>query len=119
LNIRQGLNAKQQIDLSQIRASILEDVFSRQPARDTVKPQRPSPLAADSNILAELQILYPAVRSLGTSQMIISYSKKAQRDTQRVVLVKFSSALRTADRNKLEQWLRVRYRSAQLRLVAQ
>lgn len=119
LKIRQGLNAKQQIDFSQIRASILEDVFSRQSPRDSIKQIATTPSVADSNVLAELKVLYPAVRSLGMSNMVVNYPNSTKTDTQRVVLVNFSAALKVADRNKLEQWLRVRYRSERVRLVTQ
>ncbi|WP_342645376.1 TIGR00341 family protein [Mucilaginibacter sp. CSA2-8R] len=119
LKIRQGLNAKQEIDLSQIRASILEDVFSTQKPQDTIRAQKNKPAVADSNVLAELKVLYPSVRSLGRSQMIISYPDTAKRDTQQVILASFATALRPADRSKLEQWLRVRYRTEQIRLVTQ
>lgn len=39
LNIRQGLNAKHEIDFSQIKASILEDVFKSTQRTDTIQKQ--------------------------------------------------------------------------------
>ncbi|MFD1255956.1 TIGR00341 family protein [Mucilaginibacter terrae] len=119
LKIRQGLNAKQKIDLSQIKASIIEDVFSKQAAVDTLKRQPIKKAVADTNVLAELKVLYPAIRSFGMGKMAIYNASAAKADTLSVALVSFRSALRPADRIKLEQWLRIRYRSEKIRLVVQ
>ncbi|WP_158828512.1 DUF389 domain-containing protein [Mucilaginibacter lacusdianchii] len=119
LKIRQGLNAKQQIDLSQIKASILEDVFS-QGAADTVTQKSENTATSDTTVLAELKILYPALRSFGTSRMI-AYSKQdtLKADTVHIAVARFSSPLRKVDRQKLELWLRVRYKSGAVRLITE
>ena len=119
LNIRQGLNAKQEIDFSQIKASILEDVFSRQQNPDTVKMDMVKPAIADTNVIAELKILYPGLRSFGISTMVIYTAESRKADTLKVALAGFRSTIRQADRNKLEQWLRVRYKNNGMRLVVQ
>ncbi|RVT98422.1 TIGR00341 family protein [Mucilaginibacter limnophilus] len=118
LNIRQGLNAKQEIDFSQIKASILEDVFSRQQSTDTIKVNPAAPAVADSNVLAELKVLYPAIRSFGINSMVLYTSSNGKADTLNVALADFRSAIRPADRAKLEEWLRVRYKT-NIRLVVQ
>ena len=119
LHIRQGLNAKQQIDLTQIKASILEDVFSKQPIADTVQTTGKSKAVADTNVLKELQVLYPSVRSFGVSQMVVHSTKNTTADTVSVAMAVFGKPLRSADRVKLEQWLRVRYRTNTVRLLVQ
>lgn len=118
LNIRQGLNAKQQLDLSQIKASILEDVFNSEDKPDTVKvkPRTPN---KDSIILAELKILYPAVKYFGVSKVAIRNADTALIDTQKIALVHFSKPLRKADVQKLTSWLRQRYQSPNLKLMVQ
>ncbi|GAB2976522.1 TIGR00341 family protein [Mucilaginibacter puniceus] len=118
LNIRQGLNAKQQIDLSQIKASILEDVFSNT-TYNTAKENEDT-ITADTAVLAELKVLYPAIRSFGLSRMVL-YRKTDSlvTDTVEVALADFKSTLRKADRDKLQKWLRVRYKSTAIRLVVE
>lgn len=120
LVIRQGLNAKQQIDLSQIKASILEDVFNGRQQSDTViTPLATQTLPNDTMVLAELKVLYPALRSFGISQMV-TYSKQdtLRSDTAQVALVHFASPLRKADLQKLELWLKVRYQSEAIQVIS-
>lgn len=119
LNIRQGLNAKQEIDFSQIKASIMEDVFSRQQRTDTVKAVITKAAIADTNVLAELKVLYPGIQSFGVSSMVIYTAESRKADTMKIALAGFRSAIRPADRTKLEKWLRVRYKSTGIRLVVQ
>ncbi|TWR29911.1 TIGR00341 family protein [Mucilaginibacter pallidiroseus] len=119
LNIRQGLNAKQQLDLSQIKASILEDVFSRQASADTVKKTAIVKPRADSNVLAEIKILFPAVQSFGVTKMGIHRADTNLVDTQRVAFARFKTPLPKNDEAKLRNWLQKRYQSPDLKLVTQ
>lgn len=119
LNIRQGLNAKQKIDLSQIRASIIEDVFSTQRSLDTIKHAAAQHTVADTNVLHELKVLYPRIRSFGISDMVIHPASAGKPDTTRVAVASFGSNIRETDREKLQQWLQVRYGSKRIRLVLQ
>ncbi len=63
LVIHQGLNASHQLDFSQIKASILEDVFSKNKA-DTITPGavRKSPVM-NSTVVMEMKILYPTIKT--------------------------------------------------------
>ncbi|MES2268968.1 MAG: DUF389 domain-containing protein [Bacteroidota bacterium] len=119
LNIRQGINAKQQLDLSQIKASILEDVFSTRPKTDTVKMQVKKAINKDSLVLTELKVLYPAVRSFGVSKIVAHKPDTLKADTQIIALTRFVKPLKKADIVKLQQWLRQRYQSPQLTVVNQ
>ncbi|MET3978238.1 putative hydrophobic protein (TIGR00271 family) [Mucilaginibacter sp. UYP25] len=118
LRIRQGLNAKQQLDLSQIKASILEDVFNTRTNTDTVKVLARIP-QIDSIVLTEMKVLYPAIRSFGVNQIAIRRADTTLVDTQKVALARFSKPLRKADVQKLQEWLQKRYQSTQLKLVIQ
>jgi uncharacterized hydrophobic protein (TIGR00271 family) len=118
LNIRQGLNAKQEIDFSQIKASILEDVFNSRTKPDTIKLAA-KPVNQDSTVLTELRVLYPAVSAFGVSKLAIRRPDTALVDTQRVALIRFAKPLRNADVQKLQLWLQKRYQSPQLKLVTQ
>lgn len=118
LHIRQGLNAKQQLDLSQIKASILEDVFSTRRNNDTVKTAVIERLDPDSLVLAELKVLYPTVRSFWVSRVVLHRPDTLLTDTQRIAIARFQKPLRRADVLKLQLWLQKRYRAPALKLVA-
>ncbi|RYE17111.1 MAG: DUF389 domain-containing protein [Sphingobacteriaceae bacterium] len=119
LNIRQGLNAKQQIDFSQIKASILEDVFSNLPKTDTVKTAFNPVQISDSAVFAELKVLYPAIRSFGLGNMIIHQTDTIKADTTKIAVADFTKTLKKADVSKLQAWLRARYQSNNIKLVVQ
>ncbi|RYZ51571.1 MAG: DUF389 domain-containing protein [Sphingobacteriales bacterium] len=119
LTIRQGINAKQQLDLSQIKASILEDVFSGRPKADTVRLSAKKAPALDSVVLAEIKTLYPAVSSFGVNKIATRRLDSLKTDTQTVALVRFTKSPAKADIGKLQEWLRQRYQSVNLNLVVQ
>jgi uncharacterized hydrophobic protein (TIGR00271 family) len=117
LQIHQGLDARQQIDLSQIKASILADVFNEIPKPDTLKLKSTQAIAKDTAVLSELRVFYPAIVSFGTSQIILHQSGKLPPDTTKVALVHFKYNINKADKDKLQQWLRVRYKAPSIKLV--
>lgn len=119
LTVRQGLDARQQLDLSQIKASILEDVFKNRNASDTVLVTGRRIDNADSLVLREMQVLYPTVRAFGVSQMALRRPDSLRADTQRVALVAFSKPISRAETQRLQQWLQRRYQSPSLKLVVQ
>ena len=116
LIIRQGLNAKQEIDLSQIRASILEDVYqkdsltSRGSASETeLSKQVPA-------ILNELSALHPDLQSYSATQ-VVEYSGKNKSDTLTLVVIDLPRTLRTAEKKKLYNWLSYRIGADSLKLI--
>ncbi|HVW97228.1 MAG TPA: TIGR00341 family protein [Mucilaginibacter sp.] len=119
LKIRQGLNARQQIDLSQIKASILEDVYANQPKKDSVRIDTTAiaAMVADTAVFGELKVLYPAIRSFGINQTVIYRSDKKKGDTVKLALISFKNRITSADRTKLQQWLSVRYNHKPVRLI--
>lgn len=117
LNIRQGLNAKQEIDFSQIKASILEDVFSKTNLKDTTTARKQVVKVNDSSVLKELRALYPTVQSFGLSHTVIYYSDTTRTDTVPIVLASFNTQPKAAEATRIEKWLRVRYNSPSLKLV--
>jgi uncharacterized hydrophobic protein (TIGR00271 family) len=119
LHIRQGLNAKQQLDLSQIKASILEDVFSKGGNTDTMSTGTTTGKVADTAVLAELKVLYPAIRSFGLNTMVIHRADTLSADTVKLAVATFRSPVKVADQNKLQRWLQVRYQEPNLKLITQ
>jgi uncharacterized hydrophobic protein (TIGR00271 family) len=119
LIVRQGLNARHQIDLSQIKESILEDVFNKIPKPDTVKLAPVKVINKDKQVLSELKVLYPAIISFGTSKMPVNKQDSIKIDSVEIAMIKFKARIREADRVKLQDWLRTRYEEATLKLVIQ
>jgi uncharacterized hydrophobic protein (TIGR00271 family) len=119
LIVRQGLNARHQIDLSQIKESILEDVFNKIPKPDTVKLAPVKVINKDKQVLSELKVLYPAIISFETSKMPVNKQDSIKIDSVEIAMIKFKARIREADRVKLQDWLRTRYEEATLKLVIQ
>ena len=119
LIVRQGLDARHQVDLSQIKESILEDVFNKIPKLDTVKLKPIKVENRDKQVLSELKVLYPAIISFGTSRMPVNKQDSLKADSVEIAMIKFKKRISDADMIKLQNWLRTRYRAASLKLIIQ
>ncbi|MFD0764625.1 TIGR00341 family protein [Mucilaginibacter lutimaris] len=119
LTIRQGLDARHQLDLSQIKASILEDVYNNSTRTDTVRLIPKKTVALDSVVIQEMKVLYPALKTFGVTKLAIRTSDSLRVDSQRIALARFSKPLRKADVVKLQHWLQQRYQSPSLKLIVQ
>lgn len=116
LIVHQGLDANNDIDLAQIKASILEDVFSAENTRDTVTiaPQKidlPIP-----DLRKELTSLYPDMRWYTLSQGVVYNLDSTRRDTITVFTTNFSKRVATTERIKLVNWLKQRIHSDSVKL---
>ena len=116
LKIRQGLNAKQELDLSQIKASILEDVYGSREARagglditamgDTIPDLR-----------GELQMLYPTLRGYSINRAQIRSTATDRVDSVTLVSAHFSRNISFRDQRRLSDWLGKRLRADSLVLM--
>lgn len=111
LHIRQGLNAKQQIDFSQIKASILEEVFSQE--SDSAKVRRNNGKLADKemempDIKSELNILYPTIKEYSIAKAVINNMDSTRKDTVVLFYAKSSSRYSQNDKLKMQKWLKSR-----------
>nr|WP_294858572.1 TIGR00341 family protein [uncultured Fluviicola sp.] len=115
LLVRQGLNSKQEIDLEQIRSSILNDVFRR----DSLKIQsvnRTGMLNVIPDLTGELEALLPGFRSYSADRIIEKYPDKKP-DTLTLVVVNTGKPLKIAQRQQLYTWLMARTKSDTIKLV--
>ncbi len=118
LVISQGLNAKQQIDLSQIRASILEDVFSRQSEQAGAKQQQGSDSAASIALLRqELKVLFPSVRNYSISRSLFFNVDSVRTDTITLFVATTSQPVYRAEQAKMREWLSSRLQADSLLLI--
>ncbi|OGX90383.1 DUF389 domain-containing protein [Hymenobacter coccineus] len=123
LTVRQGLARVDSADAQALRASVLEDVRSRNEqtlvsyegrlvqlqqqlahADSVAKPGLP--LAA--TLLREVQAEHPAVQQLGLSRLLRPATDSLRSDTTVVVALRVRQALPTAEQQRLATWLRVR-----------
>ncbi|SKA29395.1 TIGR00341 family protein [Chitinophaga eiseniae] len=119
LVIKQGLNAKQEIDLSQIKASILEDVFKKD-STDRQAQTPPAPyLKHLPDISAELKALYPNFRYYAASDMVFHRGDTVSGDTITVVVASFAKGLKSDERKKMEKWLKSRLPNDSIKVIFQ
>lgn len=126
LTIVQGLNARKQIDLAQIKTSILQEVYADvakgDTAKVTVKKTAAVPvntISPDSAVLKELKVLYPAIKSFGVGKMIVYNADKLSSDTLQTALIAFNAKAKFKGKLKLQSLLRLRYQSNKLKLIVQ
>lgn len=117
LIIRQGLNAKQQVDMAAIKASILEDVFREEKQLDTlvVTPEKNDPVIPD--LRSELKSLYPEMQYYSLSRSILYNLQNSSQDTLTLITARFRKTPKRSERVKLKNWLTVRLKSDSVRLL--
>lgn len=106
LQIRQGLNAKQEIDFSQIKASILEDVFKKDSVTQNSSISlldKPLPV-----IDQELKALYPDMKSYALSNVVLHKLDVEANDTLTIIVASFTKKTSAAEQIKLRKWLKSR-----------
>lgn len=115
LIVRQGLNSKEEIDMNQIRASILNDVFRH----DSLKVQsmvQSYKLNTIPDLTRELTALLPGFRSYSASRIVENYPDKKS-DTLLLVIIKTEKTIKIAEREQLNTWLLARTKSDTLKLI--
>lgn len=108
LKIRQGLNARNQIDMAQIKASILEDVYAaNNGARRSKAPEEGIPAVPD--LRQEMGVLFPAVDYFTLGRMaLLPVDAGSAPDTAYVFGVKYKQNVSAAEQAKMRRWLNKR-----------
>ncbi len=119
LVVHQGLDAKQEIDVAQIRASILEDVFAKDRMADTstqpvLKINRPIP-----NLGNELKTLYPSMKSFSLSNAIINILDSTRIDTITLMNVGFNNEITEDELRRLQNWVKQRIGSDSVKVIVE
>lgn len=108
LVVHQGLNAHSEIDIAQIKASILEDVFSEEKGADTLAAKLQKIDLPIPDLRKELQTLYPTLKAFTLSQNVIVGMDSTRRDTVSLFAGSFSRPLPRGEKTKLAAWLKQR-----------
>lgn len=118
LIIHQGLNASQKVDLSAIKASVLEEVFAaniiKSKAQDSADIDKVFP-----ELKKELHILYPELREFSLGNTVLMHSASSQKDTVTLFIARFRKPIAAKEKIKLQYWLKQRIQADSLRLIIQ
>ncbi|MCF3107348.1 TIGR00341 family protein [Niabella sp. CC-SYL272] len=118
LVVRQGLDAKQQIDFSQIKASILEDVFKKDSVQNSAVEAHTSTQDIP-DLRAELKALYPGLTYYTGSRSIVYRTDTLATDTLTLFVANFLRTPTRDERLKMQQWLKERLQTDSVRLIVQ
>jgi len=116
LVVLQGLNAKQQIDIAQIRASILEDVFQKEKQEDESAVSASKSDTGYPDISRELKALYPEMIYYSLTRTVNDYIVSGKKDTFCVFAAKFKTAPRKVERIRLKSWLDARFKPDSIKI---
>ena len=119
LNIRQGLNAKNEIDLSQIKASILETVYQNNPAERKNASTYTKIDQSIPDLKQELRSLYPQLSEYSISHVEVHKVDTTKVDTITMLIANFSKPLSAAEQRRMNTWLKNRLQVDSLRVIAQ
>jgi len=111
LVITQGLDAAEKIDLSKIKASVLEEIHAINKAQDTIKDQNNKLTMNIPDIKNELIALYPTLISYSIHQSIIYHTDTLHNDTVTLFAGKFKKSISKTETKKLQKWIKERAKS--------
>ena len=129
LVVLQGMN-NESLDMSSIRAMVMEDFYKNSEQRLVEQKQQISSLEKDleqyrkydelgKKIIPELKVLYPSVKSVSISHALELTVDSVRIDTVTLAVLKFGKHPDAREREKITEWLRARTGSEKLRLIAE
>ncbi len=130
LEIRQGVTAQQNVDVTALRTGILEDLYRRNEEVLLQKEgqisllqselDRYHRLESDAGAIAnELKALQPAVQQFSLNSNIFFDFQKQKNDTLPIAYVHTNKRISQADQKRIFDWLKVRTKSDTLILIQQ
>lgn len=120
LDVKQGLNAKQEIDFSQIKASILEDVFKKDSSSQVSASNEDLTESGIPDIGNELKALFPAMKNYSATRTLIHNLDSLQHiDSMTMVVIDTKRFLTKEEREKLNAWLKTRLKTDSVRLIVE
>ncbi len=119
LIVRQGLNARQEIDFSQIKASILEDVIRRDSSAGSNTTSANKLAIALPDLRDELRALTPGLRSYSINNVIRYRMDTLRNDTITQVVIVSAETINAAGRLRMQTWLKSRLKSDSVNVIVQ
>lgn len=129
LIVLQGMN-NAAVDISSIRAMVMEDFYKNSEERLIEQKRRIVSLENSleryktfdemgQTIIPELKVLYPTVKSVSISHAIESVVDSARTDTVTLAVLKFGKRPDAREKEKITEWLKARTKAKRLRLIAE
>lgn len=129
LTVLQGMN-NGSVDLSSIRAMVMEDFYKNSEERLAEQKQKITELENSlkqyksfdelgQDIIPELKVLYPAVTSVSISRVIETNVETVQNDTVTLAVLKFTKHPDTRQQEQITEWLKARTGAKKLKLIAE
>lgn len=127
LVVIQGLN-KEEVDLSSIRALVMEDFYKNSEQRLLEQEQRIGELKLHlehyqrydelcQQIVPEMKVLYPAAKALSLAHSVQIQTDSLYTDTITLAWIRYEGRLKEAERYKLSEWLQARIGTDKLQLI--
>lgn len=129
LVVLQGMN-NEAVDISSIRAMVMEDFYKNSEQRLVEQQQRLETLEQSleryrnfdelgRKIIPELRVLYPSVKSVSISHALEQAVDSVRADTVTLAVLKFGKQPKADEKQKLAEWLKARTGAKELRLITE
>ena len=129
LVIMQGMN-NESLDISSIRAMVMEDFYKNSEQRLVEQKQKIESLEKEleryqsfnslgKQIIPELKVLYPSVKSVAISYAVETEVDSLRTDTVTLAVLKFGKHPNNAEEKKITNWLKARTGAKKLRLITE
>lgn len=129
LVVLQGMN-KEAVDVSSIRAMVMEDFYKNSERRLEQQEVKISQLettleryrtydAMSHTLVPELKVLYPSITTLSIAHSIEVRVDSLKTDTVTLAVMKFARHPSAAEKKKISEWLKARIRTKKLKLITE
>lgn len=129
LVVMQGMN-NESLDISSIRAMVMEDFYKNSEQRLVEQKQKIDDLEKElaqyksfhdlgRQLIPELKVLYPSVRSVSISHAIETGVDSLRTDTVTLAVLKFGKQPTGAEQKKISDWLKARTGAKKLRMISE
>ena len=129
LIVMQGMN-NESMDISSIRAMVMEDFYKNSEQRLQEQTQKIAELEGNlqryqsfdelgKKIIPELKVLYPSVKSVSISHAIETTVDSLRTDTVTLAVLKFGKYPDAREKSKITDWLKARTGARKLRLITE
>lgn len=129
LVVLQGMN-NEGVDVSSIRAMVMEDFYKNSEQRLLEQQQRISSLETTlqayqendrlaQQLIPELKVLYPGAKTLSIARSLEMQVDSMQTDTATLAWITFDRVLKAGEKERLSQWLQARLGASHLRLMVE
>lgn len=129
LTVLQGMN-NGSLDISSIKAMVMKDFYKNSEERLLEQTQKVASLekmlqqyksfdVLGQEIIPELRVLYPSVKTLSLAHTLELAVDSIHSDTVTLAVLKFDKAPGKLEKEKITEWLKARTHARQLRLIAE